>query len=65
MDRRSLAIILGATVGVVAVAAAVGVYVSHRGSEPATRDVNEVFEQARRTVAELDKVVESLRQSAA
>ena len=63
-DKRSLAIILGATVGVAAVAAAVGVYM-HRHSEPSARDINDVFEQARKTVKKLDEAVDALRHSAA
>lgn len=63
-DRKSLAIILGAAVGVGAVAAAVGVYMS-KHSAPVVRDVNDIVEQARRTVAKLDKAVESLRQQSA
>lgn len=63
-DRKSLAIILGAAVGVATVAAAVGVYVS-RHAEPIARDVNDVVEQARKTVAKLDKAVENIRRSAA
>lgn len=63
-DRKTLATVLGATIGVAAVAAAVGVYVCrHREAE--TQDVNAVFEKARRSVQKLNEAVEALRQSAA
>ena len=65
-DRKTTAIILGATVGVAAVAAAVGIYISrHSESEPAVEDVNDVFEKARQTVKKLDEAVDTLRKSAA
>lgn len=62
-DKRSIAIVLGASLGVAAVATAVGFYVS-RHHEPAVRSINEVFDEARRTLEKLDKAVESLRTSA-
>ena len=65
-DRRTAAIILGATVGVAAVATALGIYLTrHSESEPAVEDVNDVFEKARETVKKLDEAVDSLRKSAA
>lgn len=64
MDRKTLAIILGAVLGVTAVATAVGVYVCHH-QEPAIRDVNEVFDEARRTLHKLDRAVETLRKTVA
>ena len=65
-DRKTTAIILGATVGVAAVAAVVGIYVSrHSESEPPVEDVNDVFEKARQTVKKLDEAVDTLRKSAA
>lgn len=63
-DRKTLAIILGATVGIAAVAAAVGVYVC-RHAEPDVKDVNDVFEKARQTVRKLDEAVDALRRSVA
>ncbi|NLN77586.1 MAG: hypothetical protein GX141_01550 [Armatimonadetes bacterium] len=63
-DKKTLAIILGATVGVAAVATAVGVYIS-KHSEPIVEDVNDVFEKARQTVRKLDEAIEGLRQSTA
>lgn len=63
-DRKTLAIILGATVGVAAVATAVGVYVC-KHTEPIVEDVNDVFERARKTVRQLDEAVDSLRKSVA
>lgn len=65
-DRKTMAIILGATVGLAAVATAVGIYVSRQSeSEPAAQDVNDVFEKARLTVKKLDEAVDALRKSAA
>lgn len=63
-DRKTLAIILGATVGVAAVATAVGVYIS-KHAEPVVENVNDVFEKARQTVRKLDEAVDSLRKSTA
>ena len=63
-DRKSLAIILGAAVGVAAVTATVAVYVS-RHKEAESRDINDIFDQARKTVRKLDEAVELLRKSAA
>jgi len=63
-DRKTLAIILGAVVGVAAVTATVVVYTRlHREAVP--RDINDVFDRARQTVRKLDEAVEQLRQSAA
>jgi len=65
-DRKTMAIIIGATVGVAAVATAVGLYVSKQSdSQSAAQDVNDVFEKARQTVKKLDEAVEALRKSAA
>ncbi len=64
-DRKTVAIILGATLGVAAVATAVGIYVSRHRSEPVVEDVNQVFEKARQTVRQLDEAVDTLRKSAA
>lgn len=63
-DRKTLAIILGATVGVAAVVTAVGVYINKQ-SEPIVEDVNDMFEKARNTVRKLDEAVEGLRKSIA
>ena len=63
-DRKTLAIILGATLGVAAVATAVGVYIT-RQAEPVVEDVNHVFERARQTVRKLDEAVDTLRRSVA
>lgn len=63
-DRKTVAIILGTTVGIAAVAAAVGLYVSKR-AEPIVEDVNDVFNRARQTVQRLDEAVDSLRKSVA
>ncbi len=63
-DRKTLAIILGATVGVAAVVTAVGVYINKQ-SEPIVEDVNDMFEKARSTVRKLDEAVEGLRKSIA
>lgn len=59
-DRKTLAIILGTAIGVAAVAAAVGVYV-HHNQEPVAKDVNEVFDQARKTVRKLDEALDMLK----
>ncbi len=61
-DKRSVAIVLGATLGVAAVATAVGVYV-WRHQEPAVRNINDVFDEARKTLDKLGKAVETLRAS--
>lgn len=61
-DRKTVAIILGATLGVAAVAAAVTVYMNKQ-TEPIVEDVNEVFEKARQTVKQLDEAVDTLRKS--
>ena len=63
-DRKTVAIILGATLGVAAVATAVGMYIS-KHTEPLIEDVNDVFEKARQTVRKLDEAVDTLRKSAA
>ena len=63
-DRKTVAIILGATLGVAAVATAVGVYMSKQ-AEPVVEDVNQVFEKARQTVRQLDEAVDTLRRSVA
>lgn len=63
-DRKTVAIVLGATVGVAAVATAVGVYLA-KHTEPVVEDVNEIFERARQTVHKLDEAVNHLRKSAA
>ena len=63
-DRKTVAIILGATLGVAAVATAVGMYISKQ-AEPVVEDVNQVFENARRTVRQLDEAVDTLRKSVA
>ena len=62
-DNKSIAVILGTVVGIGA-AAVVGLCLC-RCHEPAVRDVNEIFDQARRTVHELDRTIETLRKSAA
>jgi len=61
-DRKTVALVLGATVGVAAVATAVGVYFA-KHAEPVVQDVNEVFEKARQTVRKLDDAVDNLRKS--
>ena len=63
-DRKPLAIILGATVGVAAIGAIVAVYM-YRQQEPSTGDINDIFDQARQTVKKLDEAVETLRRTAA
>ena len=62
-DKRSIAIILGATIGIAAVAAAIGVYAWRHG-EPEEKDVNDIFDRARRTVEDLGKTLEALRKPA-
>lgn len=62
-DKRSIAIVVGACLGVAAVATAVGVYVSRR-NHPMVRNVNDVFDEARRTLDKLDKAVETIRATA-
>ena len=62
-DNKSIAVILGTVLGIGA-AVAVGLYLC-RCHEPTVRDVNEIFDQARRTVHELDRTIEALRKSAA
>ncbi|NLN77063.1 MAG: hypothetical protein GX139_12255 [Armatimonadetes bacterium] len=62
-DRKTLAIILGVTVGVAAVATAVGVYINKK-SEPIVEDVNDIFDKARNTVRRLNEAVDGLRKSA-
>ncbi|MCE5199185.1 MAG: hypothetical protein ABFD54_03060 [Armatimonadota bacterium] len=63
-DRKSAAIILGTVVGIAAVAATVGVYVS-RHHEQNVENVNDIFEKARETVRKLDEAVDLLRKPAA
>lgn len=63
-DKKTLAIVLGTAVGVAAVAATVGVYVS-RHHEQTTYNVNDIFEKAKSTVRKLDEAIENLRKSAA
>ena len=63
-DRKTVAIVLGTTVGIAAVATAVGLYIS-KSAEPIVEDVNDIFEKARQTVRKLDEAVDSLRKSAA
>jgi hypothetical protein len=63
-DRKTLAIAIGAAVGVVAVTATVFAC-AHKHREPATRSINEIVDQARQTVRKLDEAVEMLRKSAA
>ena len=63
-DRKTVAIILGATLGVAAVTTAVGMYIS-KHAEPVVENVNDVFERARQTVRKLDEAVDTLRKSAA
>lgn len=50
--------------GIAAVGATVAVYV-RRQHGSAVKDINEIFDQARRTVRKLDEAVEILRKSAA
>lgn len=63
-DKKTVAIILGTTVGIAAVATAVGLYIS-KTAEPIVEDVNDVFEKARQTVRKLDEAVDTLRKSVA
>ena len=63
-DRKTVAIILGATLGVAAVTTAVGMYIC-KHAEPVVENVNDVFERARQTVQKLDEAVDTLRKSAA
>ena len=62
-DNKSIAVILGTIVGIAA-AAAVGLYVC-RCRETVVKDVNEIFDEARRTVQELHRNIENLRKSVA
>lgn len=62
-NNKSIAVILGTAVGIAAVVTLVGVCAS-RHHTPVV-NVNDIFDQARRTVQGLDKAVESLRRSAA
>lgn len=64
-DKKSLAIILGTTIGIAAVAVTAAVYMYRRHGEPECRDVNDVVEQAKQTVRKLDEALDLLRQSAA
>jgi hypothetical protein len=65
-DNKSLAIILGAAVGVAAVATTVSIYVArHRDHETQPVDVNEIFQAARLTVKRLDEAVDMLRKAEA
>ena len=63
-DRKTLAIALGAAVGVAAVTSAVLLY-AHAHQEPVEQDINDIFEKARLTVCKLDEAVDMLRKSAA
>lgn len=63
-DKKQIAIALGTAVGIVTVAACVGMYVSKHHNE-VEADVNDVFEQAKQTVKKLDEAVEMLRKSTA
>lgn len=63
-ERKTVAIVLGATLGIAAVATAVGVYMTKQ-AEPVVEDVNQVFERARQTVRQLDEAVDTLRKSVA
>lgn len=58
-DKRTLAIVLGASLGVAAVAAVAFSVARHRG--PATRSVNELFDEAHRTLEKLQRVVDSIK----
>lgn len=62
-DKKSAAIFLGAAVGVAAIAATVAIY-SYKHRSPAERDINDIFDEARRTVRKLDEAVDLLRGSA-
>lgn len=63
-DRKTLAIAIGAAVGVAAVTAAVLAY-AHKHREPVTRSISEIVDEARQTVRKLDEAVDILRRSAA
>lgn len=63
-DRKSLAIVLGALVGVAAVGLAVGCYRSHHCREESSQSVGEIVDAAKKTVRKLDEAVEILRRSA-
>ena len=63
-DKRSMAIIIGAAVGLAVVAATAAIYVS-RHHEQDVRDINVIVDQARETVKQLDQAVEVLRKSVA
>lgn len=63
-DKRTIAIILGATIGVAAVATAVGIYVARHNQDAPEKSVNEIFDEARRTVEQLDKTLGALRKTA-
>ena len=63
-DRKSIAIALGTAVGIAMVAACIGLYMSRQDHEVEPKDVEDVFDQARRTVKKLDEAVEILRKSA-
>ncbi len=64
-DRKSIAIALGTAVGIATVAVCVGLYVSRQNHEVEPKDIEDVFQEARRTVKKLDEAVEILRKSAA
>lgn len=63
-DKRSIAIALGTAVGIATVAACVGLYVTKHNHEVEPKDVDDVLEQARRTVKKLNEAVDLLRHSA-
>ena len=62
-DGKLLAILLGTVAGVALVTACVGVYMNNQSDSEV--DVNDVFEQARKTVKKLDDAVEAIKSSAA
>lgn len=64
-DKKTLAIILGTAIGAAAVATAVSIHMHKccNNEEPMIRDVNDVFEQARKTVQKLDDALSLLKQS--
>ncbi len=62
-DKKSLAIILGTAFGVAA-ATAIGFYI-FRQEKPVVKDVNEIFESAKKTVKKLSDAVEELRKAEA
>jgi len=64
-DRKSIAIALGTAVGIATVAVCIGLYVSKHNGEVEPKDVDDVLEEARRTVKKLDEAVDLLRKSAA